>query len=114
MDPWRPIPRRNTWRARLAVLQCPTIVALIAEFANSDERIVCQLAALEWNTTQRLWQCICDCNRLWRTADDVVIEQLRQQIWADEVADEQDLLDGIDGSGCVCNAVRRRVLRDAR
>ena len=107
MDPWRPIRRRDAWRPRLSVLRTPTVVALIVEFAGSDERIICQLAGLEWNTTQRLWRVIVESNRLWQAANSVVIEQLQHESWAAEVADELDLWDGADGSSCICSAVYR-------
>ena len=107
MDPWRPIRRRENWRPRLAVLQCPAVIAVIASYAGTDERVIAWLAIVEWNTTVRLWRWLQESNRLWRTADAYVIEQLHDEDERDQVWAEQDLIEGRDGSACICRAVAR-------
>ena len=82
-------------------------MAVIAAFADSDDRVVVQLAVLDWNVYWRLASYCQQSNTLWRTAEDVVIRQLQDEAEAAEVWGEVDLDHYRDGSGCVCGAVAR-------
>ena len=106
-DAWKPIRRRDSWRPRLAAIQCPAVVAIIAQYADTDERVITWLAILEWNTTSRMWRWLEESNKIWRSADDYIIRQLQDQDQEDQVWAEQDLIEGEDGSACICRAVAR-------